>query len=62
MSQGLDNMSGYYSNSNEAQQRQIYNSTSSFLFAADLPDDTCEEDLDGFFTGYKMISSKVFLI
>ena len=59
MNQGLDNFSGYYSNSNEAQQRQMYNSTSSFLFAADLPDDTCEEDLDGFFTGYKMITSKV---
>ena len=30
-----------------------------FLFAADLPEDTCEEDLYGFFTGYKMVTSKV---
>jgi RNA recognition motif-containing protein len=32
---------------------------SNFLFAADLPDDTCEEDLYGFFMGYKMVTSKV---
>jgi RNA recognition motif-containing protein len=30
-----------------------------FLFAADLPEDTCEEDLFGFFMGYKMVTSKV---
>ena len=60
MNPGLDNMTGYYSTSNETQQRQMYNNTaSSFLFAADLPDGTCEEDLYGFFAGYKMISSKV---
>jgi polyadenylate-binding protein len=53
-------MTGYYSTSNETPQRQMYNNTaSSFLFAADLPDGTCEEDLYGFFSGYKMISSKV---
>jgi polyadenylate-binding protein len=52
-------MAGYYSTSNETQQRQLYSSMNSFLFAADLPDGTCEEDLYGFFTGYKMISSKV---
>ena len=56
---GLDNMAGYYSTSNEPQQRQLYYSMNTFLFAADLPDGTCEEDLYGFFTGYKMISSKV---
>jgi RNA recognition motif-containing protein len=43
----------------DSQQRQILTTLSTFLFAADLPDDTCEEDLYGFFTGYKMISSKV---
>ena len=60
MNPGLDNMTGYYSTSNETPQRQMYNNTaSSFLFAADLPDGTCEEDLYGFFNGYKMISSKV---
>ena len=59
INQGLDNMAGYYSTSNETQQRQLYSSMNSFLFAADLPDGTCEEDLYGFFTGYKMISSKV---
>ncbi len=60
MNPGLDNMTGYYSTSNETPQRQMYNNTaSSFLFAADLPDGTCEEDLYGFFSGYKMISSKV---
>ena len=59
MNPGLDNMTGYYSTSNETQQRQAYNTMSSFLFAADLPDGTCEEDLYGFFSGYKMISSKV---
>ena len=32
---------------------------SNFLFAADLLDDTCEEDLYGFFIGYKMVASKV---
>ena len=59
MNPGLDNMTGYYSTSNDNQQKQIYNTMSSFLFAADLPDGTCEEDLYGFFNGYKMISSKV---
>ena len=59
MNPGLDNMTGYYSTSNETQQRPVYNTMSSFLFAADLPDGTCEEDLYGFFSGYKMISSKV---
>ena len=59
MNPGLDNMTGYYSTSNETQQRQIYSTISSFLFAADLPDGTCEEDLYGFFNGYNMISSKV---
>ena len=59
INQGLDNMAGYYSTSNETQQRQIYSTMSSFLFAADLPEGTCEEDLYGFFAGYKMISSKV---
>ena len=59
MNPGLDNMTGYYSTSNDTHQRQIYTAMSSFLFAADLPDGTCEEDLYGFFNGYKMISSKV---
>ena len=59
MNPGLDNMAGYYSTSNEPHQRQLYNSMNTFLFAADLPDGTCEEDLYGFFTGYKMLSSKV---
>jgi polyadenylate-binding protein len=58
MKPGLDNMTGYYSTSNETQQRQLYN-TSTYLFAADLPDGTCEEDLYGFFNGYKMVYSKV---
>ena len=58
-SQGIDNMTNYYSNTMDSQQRQILTTLSTFLFAADLPDDTCEEDLYGFFTGYKMISSKV---
>ena len=52
-------MTNYYSNTMDSQQRQILTTLSTFLFAADLPDDTCEEDLYGFFTGYKMISSKV---
>ena len=59
MKPGLDNMTGYYSNSTDTQQRQLFNTMSSFLFAADLPDGTCEEDLYGFFNGYKMVSSKV---
>ena len=57
MSSGFDNMSGYYGS--DVQQRQLYNSVSTFLFAADLPDGTCEEDLYGFFQGYKMLTSKV---
>ncbi len=52
-------MTGYYSNSIDTQQKQLFNTMSSFLFAADLPDGTCEEDLYGFFNGYKMVSSKV---
>ena len=59
MNPGLDNMAGYYSTSSDYQQRQAYNTLSSFLFAADLPEGTCEEDLYGFFNGFKMISSKV---
>ena len=42
MNPGLDNMTGYYSTSNDTHQRQIYSAMSSFLFAADLPDGTCE--------------------
>ena len=59
MSQGIENMTGYYSNSYDTQQRQVTSAMSNFLFAADLPDDTCEEDLYGFFMGYKMVTSKV---
>ena len=60
MNPGLDNMAGYYSGStNDNQQRQIYSSVNTFLFAADLPEGTCEEDLYGFFSGYKILSSKV---
>lgn len=57
MNSGLENLSGYYESDN--QQRQFFNSTSTWLFAADLPDDTCEEDLSGFFKGYNLSSSKV---
>lgn len=59
MNQGIDNMTGYYSNSYDSQQRQMASTMNTFLFAADLPDDTCEEDLYGFFSGYKMVASKV---
>ena len=59
MNQGIDNMTGYYSNAYDSQKRQMASYMSSFLFAADLPEDTCEEDLYGFFTGYKMVTSKV---
>ena len=60
MNPGLDNMAGYYSGStNDNQQRQLYGTMNTFLFAADLPEGTCEEDLYGFFSGYKIISSKV---
>ena len=57
MTSGFDNMSGYYGT--DAQQRQLFSTISTFLFAADLPDGTCEEDLYGFFQGYKMQTSKV---
>ena len=59
MNQGIDNMTGYYSNSYDSQQKQMNSAMNTFLFAADLPEDTCEEDLYGFFTGYKMVTSKV---
>ena len=59
MNQGIDNMTGYYSNSYDSQQKQMTSAMNTFLFAADLPDDTCEEDLYGFFMGYKMVTSKV---
>ena len=49
-------MTGYYSNTYDTQQRQITSAMNTFLFAADLPDDTCEEDLYGFFMGYKMVT------
>jgi len=60
MNQGIENMTGYYSNSYDTQQRQVSSAMSNFLFAADLPDDTCEEDLYGFFMGYKMVASKIY--
>ena len=60
MNPGLDNMAGYYSGStNDNQQRQLFSTVNTFLFAADLPEGTCEEDLYGFFSGYKILSSKV---
>ena len=59
MNQGIDNMTGYYSNSYDSQQKQMNSAMNTFLFAADLPEDTCEEDLYGFFMGYKMVTSKV---
>ena len=53
-------MAGYYSGStNDNQQRQLFSTVNTFLFAADLPEGTCEEDLYGFFSGYKILSSKV---
>ena len=60
MNQRIDNMTGYYSNTYDTQQRQITSAMNTFLFAADLPDDTCEEDLYGFFMGYKMVTSKIY--
>jgi len=59
MNQGINNMTGYYSNTYDSQQKQMNSAMNTFLFAADLPEDTCEEDLYGFFTGYKMVTSKV---
>ena len=58
MNQRIDNMTGYYSNNYDPQQRKL--EMDNFLFAADLPDDTCEEDLYGFFMGYKMVTSKIY--
>ena len=58
MNQRIDNMTGYYSNNYDPQQRKL--DMDNFLFAADLPDDTCEEDLYGFFIGYKMVTSKIY--
>ena len=52
-------MTGYYSNTYDSQQKQMNSAMNTFLFAADLPEDTCEEDLYGFFTGYKIVTSKV---
>ena len=52
-------MTGYYSNTYDSQQKQKNSAMNTFLFAADLPEDTCEEDLFGFFMGYKMVTSKV---
>ena len=58
MNQRIDNMTGYYSNNYAPQQSKL--NMDNFLFAADLPDDTCEEDLYGFFMGYKMVASKIY--
>ena len=58
MNQRIDNMTGYYSNNYDPQQSKL--NMDNFLFAADLPDDTCEEDLYGFFMGYKMVASKIY--
>ena len=58
MNPSLDNMAGYYSTSNESQQRQIYSTMNTFLFAADLPEGTCEEDLYGFFQDIKYYHQK----
>ena len=40
MNQRIDNMTGYYSNNYDPQQSKL--NMDNFLFAADLPDDTCE--------------------
>ena len=58
MNQRIDNMTGYYSNNYDPQQSKL--NMDNFLFAADLPDDTCEEDLYGFFMGYNMVASKIY--
>jgi hypothetical protein len=36
------------------------NNTDNILFVADLPDETCEEDLFNFFKTYKFTFSKLF--
>lgn len=44
-------MTGYYMQDMSNPQQQI-RTMSHFLFVADLPDECCAEDLDGFFKGY----------
>jgi hypothetical protein len=34
--------------------------TDNVLFVADLPDETCEEDLFNFFKSYKFLFAKIF--
>jgi hypothetical protein len=34
--------------------------TDNILFVADLPDETCEEDLFNFFKAYKFLMAKIF--
>ncbi len=59
--QGINQMS-YYNPSIMPQKippQQIHN-TDNILFVADLPEETCEEDLSNFFKMYKYSFSKVY--
>lgn len=62
--QVLSNQQNYYFNqlnSNQIQRPQISNiSSDNILFVADLPDETCEEDLSNFFKKYNFTLAKVF--
>lgn len=50
----MNNQQNYY-------LRQPMNQiTDNILFVADLPDETCEEDLFNFFKQYKFLAAKIF--
>jgi hypothetical protein len=54
MNQMINNQQNYYL------RPPTNNSTENVLFVADLPDETCEEDLYNFFKAYKFEFAKLF--
>jgi hypothetical protein len=60
--QVLPNQQNYYLNQGQHNQIQRPTDLSSdnILFVADLPDETCEEDLANFFKKYNFTLAKIF--
>ena len=59
--QVLSNQQNYYLGQTQQTQKPQQNLNSdNILFVADLPDETCEEDLSNFFKKYNFTLAKVF--
>jgi hypothetical protein len=55
----ISNQQNYYLNQGQT-VKPTNISTDNILFVADLPDETCEEDLANFFKAYNFIFAKIF--